>query len=243
MRIIIIILSLSLVKVSMAQAKAKLISVEEMMTALNQVAQYYEGATTFRFDVYYASYKGHESVTPYEESKGFILKSGTDYKSEIMGIKTVQSDQYMVTVQPDGKQLILNNAQKAVNHGYSQKEIEESLSKATKIEKSVFGNSVTYLIHYKDVSPISYTEMKISSQGYLEKITFYYSQAAEWESEEGEVRSSKPKLEMKYLNFQKNIAVEAKEFDLTQYIDITQNQVKPSDRMKDYELIDVRIKK
>lgn len=227
---------------SCAQAKAVLISQEEFKEALQGIGKFYNETESYRFNVYYASYKGHESVTPFEESNGYILKSGTKFYAEMLGVKTIQSDKYMVTIQPEGNQLIINNAQTSFNNGYNMDDLTKGLSKTTKIEKTILGNSTSYFIYYKEPSPTSYTEIAINKMGFIEKISIYYSKKIDWENDEGKTISSQPKLEIKYTNFQKNMTISSKEFDLSKYIEISQTEVKPSVHYKDYEFIDLRIK-
>jgi outer membrane lipoprotein-sorting protein len=243
MRVILLsILILVLNNLGFSQAKAEVISHDEMIKILASLGKFYQNTNSYQFDTYYASYKGHESTVPYEESRGYIKKSDNNFHAEVMGSKSIQSNGYMITIQPETKQLLVNNSQSFTSSAVNLDELKLGLSRTIRIERSVFGKTANFILYYREGTTISHTEIAINELGYLEKIIFYYREKIDWKNNEGKIISSQPKLEIKYLNFKKDITISAKEFDWSNYLIITESSLQASVNYRNYEIIDLRIK-
>lgn len=225
-----------------SQGKIEPVAVEEMAGVLKSVRKFYKQTSNYRFDVYYFSYKGHESSIPFEESTGYFIKSGNNYRYELMGVEAVQNDEFLIAIQKEYKKVMVNNVSED-NDALKIKEMELSLSKIDKIYKSVLGNLVTYHLYYNKNSSVSQTDIKIVNNEYIERIIFFFSKAQSWENEKGEKLSAKPRLEVIYKNFRKNLTVNQEDFYTSRYLKTEGNILKIAEKYKGYELLDLRINK
>lgn len=242
MRGVIIILLFCMNYSGFAQAKVEQVSQEIMLEVLDKLGSFYKNTPSYKFDIIYYSYKGHKSLTPFEESFGSLVKSDKKIKSEVMGIETIQFDDLVIMVQQEENKVMITNKQEE-NDVLKIDELKLGLKKVEQITKSVLGNITTYYLNHRSYDAVYQTEIHLMNNEKIEKIVFYFNKESEWETESGEVRKAKPRLEIWYKNFSQKLIPNDYQFTIADYVQMQKNTIQLNQKYRGYQLLDLRTKK
>ena len=242
MKVVIVILLICINYGGFAQAKVEQVSQEKMLEVLDKLGSFYKITPTYKFDIIYYSYKGHKNLTPFESSIGFLVKSDKKIKSEVMGIETIQFDDLVIMIQRNENKVMITNKQEE-NDVIKIDELKLGLKKVEQITKSVLGNITTYYLNHRSYDAVYQTEIHLVNNERIEKIVFYFNKESEWQTESGEVRKAKPRLEIWYKNFSEKLMPSDVQFTIADYVQMQKNTIQLNQKYRGYQLLDLRTKK
>jgi hypothetical protein len=200
----------------------------------------------YSFKMRYLSFSDHKTMLVTETASGFYTKSGNNYRSYILGIKTVQNTTVKVSIDSIEKLIILSNPDKIALPVTNTDQLEELIENTKKVSKRSEKGSVVYKIDFKQNDLYESYELKLNSNGVLEQMTFFYSTIKDKDYEEsiqGKEVSVSPRLEIHFDDFKVLAKTKEGEFSEKLYVLLDNKNVKKTERYKTYTIKDYRIQK
>lgn len=231
-------IAFSLLMVSFCNAQEKSISVDEMTELMQNVNNIYN-QKEYHVAIEISSYKGHYSIIPEDNSKGFIHKKNETVEQYQLGIYSLQNKQIKVMI--DSTENIVGitypdstfSQTFAIDTGY----VNKYKNAITNVSKTENDNGVVLLnIFYKKGLPFEKIYIRIH-QDFIEEITLFYANEIEYENDNSQLLKDKPKLK---INFRKMISNQKTKFNLTDIVYKVDKKYVLTDKFKNFELIDFR---
>lgn len=224
---------------SLVMGQVQNLSWEEFEKISQEITKVY-AVDTYILNMEYQTFKGKQVVTPYEVSKGFIQKSGTQTYSYLKGIVTIANSKIKLTIDSNNNLVAINNGGNTQDQDdllAQYKQIKSMISSLTSNRQS---SSTEIKITYKKGSPISEVKIRVNDKHELMDVTVFYAKAREYEDENGEIKSDYVTLKIKYDKPQKKKV--NKEIKVTEVVQQREGNYILTSPFKKFELVDFRVK-
>lgn len=217
---------------------------EEM--SWDEYAKFYEtvgekyDTDTYHINLRYSTYKGNESITPYESSLGYMGKKDGESYSYVMGILTLQNDEIKVTIDSINSVIAINHAPAELANQFSSEQFENSKQYIKSLAKKKDNEMTVLRLKYLDNAPIERMEFGFSRGSYIQYISTFYRDQKEYEDEEGNTLYDHVWLKMEYLKYTRNGNKEI--VKIGDVLNKKSGDFTLTSDYKDFELIDLRYK-
>lgn len=200
----------------------------------------------YSFKLRYLSFSDHKTKFPTETASGFYTKSGNNYHSYILGVKTVQNASVKISIDSIEKLIILSNPDKITIPITNTEQLEELIDNTKKVSKRNENKSTVYKIDFKPNDLYESYELKLNEHGVTERMTFFYSTIRDRDYEEsiqGKEISVSPRLEIHFDDFKLLSKTKEAFFSEKLYVQIDNKSIKKTEGYKAYTVKDYRIQK
>jgi len=208
----------------------------KVYTGLNDL---YSKTSSYSIKVKYTSFKDYTTSTEYETSSGYFNKYSKGYHSFLLGIHTMQNTNYKVVVDTSRQIIAVVNPDKAFEKGLTMADYKEILENCTAIKTATDGDEKHYRIEFKSTYYVSAYEYTLNSTGWIKELTLYYNK--NYTDEEGKENNIKPRLQITFSDYQKNITEDENELDEGKYFTKQGYKIVLIDKYKEYYLSDQRV--
>lgn len=212
---------------------------EEMIKVLEQAGSIYR-MDSYSIMVAHASYEDHKTIVPHERSSGYFKKDKSNYHSFILGIHTIQNENYKIVIDTLNKLMLVAKPDKNILSPHSIEDQKTMLNSCINLKTMNSGNEKRYRMELKEGYPLSAYEFLIDPQGMLKEITCYYTEKNKKESGT-ENATITPRLSITFSEYKKNPPYNSSEFDEKKYFFIKDNRLMLTEKYKDFKLHDQRI--
>ncbi|MHB8259765.1 MAG: hypothetical protein ACYDCN_00970 [Bacteroidia bacterium] len=226
-----------------AQANAawQTISKQEATDMIEHSRNWFQTTNSYSFTLSYATYAGHEAVSPYEKENGYFKKYAKGFHSCILGIHTFQNKNYLYTLDTAKHIIIVSNPVKSfdpVSAGDIES-IQNKLDICSTIKVLTIGETKTLRLEFVKKSSVSSYEYCLNKEGLPKSITICYA---------NEVKSAKngamvkPKLIIEIINYKTGVNPTKDELNESGYFYKKDKDVLVlSNDYKKYSLLDQRV--
>lgn len=189
----------------------------EMIAAYQKACTWFSNTQNYAFKLKYTSFKNHTSNEVIESSEGYYKRLGNKYKTEAIGIKTVQNEKVRIIIDTTDKLITVLNPGKLNPSLTESKDLEVMLDNVKALKKRKVGKSICYRIDFIKNELYEAYEYTINEKGLLQSLVYYYSEQTEDDDGDGEYTTPiktkvKPRLEVIFSNYQTPIAIAESEF-------------------------------
>jgi len=218
------------------------ISKDDLKKVFNEIRTAYINEDSYSMNISHKSFVDQSDVTPFESSNGSFIKDGNKYKSDIMGITSIQNTDFKLAISDKYKIIVLSQKDDYLNIALDNDEMDVMFSKSVKIESSKVGSSVLYKVFMNDSHELNYYSFKVNDKKFITEMSMYYREEKSWTKEDGTVLIGKPKLTIAYTNIKTKISTDKNSFSFKEIIKETPEGYQPIGKYVSYTLNDNRIK-
>ncbi len=224
-----------------AQSSWQTITLDELDLVLAEMAKSYQ-SKSYRFETRHQSFKGHQSVEPYDEMTGFFAKSGAKYHAKLLGSEVFQDQKHKVVIQHQLQQLQLHLADAPLVTDFSDLTGQFPAGYG-EVSVRTIGQQREYRLRYQEGSKVAWMTFRLTADHFLSEMVMYLQESIAWEDTEGRVHHSQPKIRIAFENIETDYRPIAGEFDPSPYIVIRKKAIAAGEKSSAYELKDLRISK
>lgn len=242
----IILLFTVIFSVSTAQVGAWEVATKtEMIVAYQKTWTWFTNTQNYAFKLKYTSYKDFVSKEIIESSEGYYKRLGNKYKTEAVGIKTIQNEKVRIIIDTTDKLITVLNPSKLNPALTDAKDLEVMLDNVKALKKRKIGKSVCYRIDFITNELYEAYEFTINDKGLLESLVYYYSEQIEEDDGDGQYLSPlktkvKPRLEVLFSNYQAPVTISESEFQEKSIVLNDKQKINLLDKYKAFQLKDYR---
>lgn len=220
-------------------------STSEIVTAYQKMSDWFITTTSYSFHLKYTSYKNHISNEVIESSEGYYKRVGNNYKTEAIGIKTVQNAKVRIIIDTSDKIVTITNPGNLSPAGARTEEFAQLVEVAKALKKRTFGKGIAYRVDLKKNEMYDALEFIVSDKGIVEKLIYYYSERSEKDYLESDEDSKtdlkiKPRLEVEFTAYQSPTKFTENEFTEKSIVINDNRKVALLDRYRAYQVKDYR---
>lgn len=212
-------------------------------SAIETMSQFYQKNRKFSENVTDRSYKGWDAVTPYETQTGYYECDNNKFHSYLMGIHTIQDDNYRITIDTSEKLIVVTDVAPISGEDVAQLSYKNSLTNATAYKSATTANGTIYRAEFNAIPSYSAYNLDVATNGQLRSMVIYYRDEFPINPKDQTSQKVKPKLEVAFTNFKTNSSFGAKEFDTGKYITLNGKALQLTTAYSTYQLTDARITK
>lgn len=196
------------------------VQAQESKEVLDRFKKRYDSLSDYQVSLLYKLYKGHQSKTAYQTTKGVFLKKGDQFYSKINELEVVNNRKNNLKINHLEKAILISNTQKHSKQ-LGDFRIEELSNYLDITVFNTLKNSFEITLESKEVTqlPFKAITLIIDKETYnLKKQVFYYFRTVSVSSTESKEEASL-KLEINYLNYKtKNFTISEAVFNNRRYI-------------------------
>ncbi|MDQ3110963.1 MAG: hypothetical protein M3R17_13805 [Bacteroidota bacterium] len=185
-----------------------------------KVNRNYSAATELGMKIHFALFSDYNGTTPFEVQDGSYLKKGTNFYSDLMGIKTIQNSETRLTVNENDKTIIVSDPLKSSKNP-SEVNLDSILSKCSDVVFTDAGQGEKlYRLRFDKTSFFEFDiiDIRIGSDSYIKKLILYYREAVSLDETNSGLKKEKPRLEITYNSITTSPVIEQDQFSEKKYI-------------------------
>ncbi|MCW3084168.1 MAG: hypothetical protein JWP12_1534 [Bacteroidetes bacterium] len=231
-------------QLSIAQQAATWATVgrDDMAKTFEKMGTALKNTPVYSMVVTHTSFENYKTIVPFERSVGYFKKNNNSYHSFLLGIHTVQNPKYRISVDSSAKiVMVANNDNNSIFNTYGIEDYKEVLNSCTTIKVISVGTDKLYRMEFKPGSQLTAQELVITEDGFLKKLTWFYSKEVQKDPEDKNSVKAKPRLEITFSELKKNPSFSKKEFDEKEYFSKKETKLLLTEKYKAYQLSDQRI--
>lgn len=213
-------------------------------TELHKLNMKYREMKEFSMNLSYKMYANHTTGTVAQESISHYVKRGNTIYLAIEGMKTLQTEKYLIAVIDKEKKILVTRPSKDLVEKTSLDEIEKTLKLTSNLKMVDNGNERVFKVNFKP-GTAQYENITIyetKKANLLEKMIFYMSVALKMKPEDPNCKEEKPRMEVFYEDFKTTADVPDAIMNENYYIKKAGNALEPSGMYKSYKLINNYLK-
>lgn len=192
--------------------------------------------------VSYDSFNSHQSEAVHDHASGYVIRYGRLSKSRLLGIYTVQNEQYRVTIDSANRIVKVANAFEDIESTFSYNDYIKLLGLCKSIKKSVDKSYTAYRFETRNTEGLMAQEVFLQN-GMIKQVYAYYSNEHSWrENNVIKKETIYPKLHVVFGNFNQKPACTAKDFSLDGILIKKDAKLYLAPGYSTFKLIDGRIK-
>ena len=214
-------------------------SVKEEFKKINSA---YLNSDNLSFNIVYKTFANHYSIRPVEEIQGSYKKSGKNYFWESASQYTVQNQNYFISVDKEGKTILVGDPEKAT-FSFAPIPVDSLLLLCSKASVSATSNNekrISLEFHIP-IDFISKIDIKVNQEYLISSIVIYYSSMTEFEDDD--VVSDSPRVEIYYKNIRISDFIDPEIFSESAYFFAKDRKLLVTQSYSEFQLIDQRFKR
>ncbi len=212
------------------------LTIEEVF---QKVKETYESKSKYAFNVKYELFKDHQTIEVTEFYTGKVIKDQGELYSKIKNTEFIQLNEAYLKINHDEKAMLYT--EQALNEQTHQLvDLTAFLSYFEKTSVSLNKDIYICELTSKNISLLPYSKVVtyINADDFtIKKQLLYLLNPSVFKESNGKSVTSNPRLEITFSNFNSQNINSANTFSLLKYISISNNEIKPSNNLKAYQLI------
>lgn len=222
----------------------------ELLNGYQKAIDWFTKNERYSVAVTYASFVDHSSTIAFDKSGGSYMREGKKVMSDLLGVRIVANGTYSFSVDTASRLIILNNLPEEKNKPAGLEEFSTLLDRVKAIKKQKTDAGIIYRIELKENALYERIEIEISTNGLLQKQTFFYSKEIKEENDDTDELgnpqtnqgiSGKPRIEISFSNYQTQLQpLQQKEFSEKKYFNAEGKKIILTSAYKNYTLKDYR---
>lgn len=226
---------------------AQVATKEEVVASYKKVWDWFVKTPNYSFDLKYTSYKSHTSNEIVESSNGYYKRFGSKYKTEAVGMKTIQNEKVKIIVDTTDKIIALTNPGTLSPNIQNTEDLVKLLENVKALMKKSFNKSTLYRIDFRKNELYEAYEFVVNEKGFLEKLIYYYSEQIEKDYGNGGDElpmefKVKPRLEVVFFNYIIPAKITETEFTDKSIVLADNRKVTLLEKYKTFQIKDYRFK-
>ena len=217
-------------------------SKDELVSVYKKAMEWFSTSTNYKVDVKYSSFSDHSTMTPYDNSEGYYVRSNNNFHSMVLGVQTIQNNKMRLVIDAASQIIIINNSSKTTQALFDAKgfaELADQL-KAIKKQKNADGE-IVYRMEFKPNGLYKTCEFKLNEIGLLTGLKYYYSKEMMEDEEDASSMNGTPRVEIEYKNYQTGLSLDyEKEFSERTYFKEDGKKIILNSEYKKFEVKDYR---
>lgn len=217
---------------------------EEVVLAYKNACSWFINTPNYSFDIKYSSYKNHNGSELTEITSGYYKRSGKNYVSDAVGIKTIQNDRLRMIIDTSEKTIAISDPGTLSPSIQSSEELNKLLENVKSLRKRVVNKNLTYRIDFRKNEIYEAYEFSVSEKGRLEKLVYYYSEQTEKDYDDNNrpvETKIKPRLDILFFNYLVSSKTNESEFNDNSIVLAANSRVSLINKYKNYTLKDYRV--
>ncbi|NQY06039.1 MAG: hypothetical protein HRT68_07590 [Flavobacteriaceae bacterium] len=204
---------------------------------VSQSQQHYVAEKNYNIALQYSFYQSHTSEEIYESYSGKIVNQNQDFLFTMNTIEILASKGNLVKVSHDEKVILVSNYN-GDNQSPTNLSIYESYFNTIHVFKKNGGYSCELSDPVMKQIPYHKIRIEFNDQYQITKQTIYFVSEVRYQNKLGQEQRSVPRLEIDFKEkSNKTVAI-----NIEDYVHLKGEKMVLSNRLKDYQLIDNRIK-
>lgn len=222
-------------------SSAKPVNRAEMTEVFKKINNWLINTPVYSLTVTHTSYEDYQTIVPADKTVGYFIKNNYNYHSFLMGIHTIQNNNYKLVIDTSEQIIIVANPDKLIWRNYSVSEYDSILKICTSLKVTDKGNDKLYRIELSKNSSIGAYEFLITNDFQIKEIVWYYNSEITKDSEDENSPKSKPRLSIQFSNYKTSLQNVTSEFDEKKYfLKNSDGKLVVSSTYKNYKLLDQR---
>jgi hypothetical protein len=217
------------------------ITVQEYNVAMEKVEKFYKEKKKYAVKVTHATYKGHDSEIPYQQSTGYFHYENGKYHSWLLGIHTIQDGKYKVVVDSVNKMIIVSDPDPKTTDELMHLNYTNSARYIIACKQSKTEDGEKFKLDFNEVPSYTSYLLAISAAGEIRGLTVYYRAEYPSDSKDPNSPKAKPKLSINYSGFTATPVFDAGEFSSAKYFTVEKNKLKATSLYSTYRISDARL--
>jgi hypothetical protein len=206
---------------------------ERILVDLNS---YYLEHPNYGVTVTHVLYSNHVIQTPDETYMGFYRRNKSKEHSVLMGIETIQNEQFKVVIDTNSKLVMLENSTPMTNT--AGLEVVSALKLCSSVKVNINGNESTIDLNFQgNQYPLSKLTIVIVNHR-LSTLEMWHNETVT--DDNGSI--IKPRIKVSYTNYQENKKFSAKEFAIGHIVELKNSAITPKAEFSLYRIMDLRTK-
>jgi hypothetical protein len=215
--------------------------IDEVDAAHKKSDEFYAALKTYTMKLTYSSFKGHESILPYESSEGYYRYDNGRSHTYVQGIHTYVGDKYKLIVDSARKTMVVTDKPTELSSELMQINYTNSKLYMTGTSKQVTNVATVYKMDFNDQVTYSSYSLSFATSGQLSDITVFYRKEYPSDPKSPGAPKLKPKLKVAFGVPNEKVTFNANtEFNLTRFFTESKGNLKATAAYSSYQLIDSR---
>lgn len=223
----------------------KKIQVSELMDEIHKMENFYKKNRTYSMLVSHATYVGHTSEKSYEKTDGFIIKQENKLHSFLLGIETIQNEQYNVVIDTSMNTIAVSDPTKENNEMAMPLNAALAMKKITECKKLENKQSAKqFRIEFLSTYNMQAEEIKMGNDYSLKELTLFYRQKFKVDPDNNDSPMEQPKAKITVKEQKLNPKIDPNEFKVSKFFTSDKSgRLYVTAAYKEFELSDLRISK
>lgn len=210
--------------------------IEQARKEFALINQAYLKMDKYRMKVEYRVYADYATQVAEEQSKGYVIRSGTNYLSDMLGIRTLQNNTYRIMADTLNKILVVAHPQKLVQDTSPAELVTEVLGRCSSVSITK-GEKISEcrLVLPEGSEDFSQIRLQYDKNYLVKKLILFHLPLQSAKGQSGPA----PRTEISYTQVEKNPALAADLFSEKNFVIIVKGMpLRPAPRFAGYKLID-----
>lgn len=217
------------------------ISKEEIIKVFENINSWFKNTSSYSLTVTHASYEDYQSEIPADKSVGYFKKDKTNYHSCLLGIHTIQNDNYKIVIDTVKKLIMVANPDKNHWGSFTLDDYNLAMGYCSALKFAQAGKEKYYRMEFKDGYPMTAYEFSLNEQGQMKQSILYYSAIKKNNENEKSQEKISPRLTIVFSDYKKNPPFNYKEeFDDSRYFIKGEKKFIPAPKYQQYKIRDQR---
>jgi hypothetical protein len=218
------------------------VSAQTAAAEFRLVNEAYAKAKTLSMDVQYKLYANYTTASAYESSQGKFIRQNDKYYSSLLGITTIQNDNYKISIQDESKTIIVTNP---LDQGRapSLPQLDTVLKRCSSTEiQSLEQGKKRYVLNFEKMafSEFDRMEIEIDASHFVTKLVLFYRDAVSLDETNTVLKKEKPRLEISYSSINTHPVISEQQFSEKKYFTASKKQLILTSTYSAYQLLNYK---
>jgi hypothetical protein len=211
----------------------------KVKSEIMKINQSYTKTKQYSMEVTYNVYNNYSSQKLFEQSKGYFIRSDNNYISDVLGVKTIQNDQYKLIIDSASNIILVAHPDQQFQNASTQV-IDAAIKACSSVKYTDDTKIPSFKMFFKDeLAEFSLIQIQYAKSDYfMRKLILFHTMEVEIEG-----LKQRPRTEILYKNIKSSAKVDSETFSEKKYIIDNKGKVQAAKAYMKYKVIDQRVKK
>jgi hypothetical protein len=232
---------LALLSLSFTKSEWKVLSAKEANTKFAELNSKINELSSFTVSVSHRTFENYETTKWAFQYDGYVKKQGNNYHSLLMGLHTIQNEKYKLVMDTSKHIILVSLPSEQVDLGNYTAQNEKLMSACKEIKMKTEPEKTIFHFVFNEMMMYSKSELSFNKELLPLSIKIYLNKQVKVKKD-GVEKLDKPRVEVNYTNYIKNVKFSANEFSEKKYFREVNSSFIPAEAYKDYTIKDLRLK-
>lgn len=212
-----------------------------MAKVFEKMNNWFKNTPAYSMKVTHASYENYTTTVPADRAVGYFKKDKNNYHSFLIGIHTIQNNDYKIVIDTAQKIMLVASPDQLVWNSYTTDNYIYLLQECSAIKVTTIGTDKKYRLEYKE-GPLACYEIVVDADGLLKEVVSFYAKAIKKDENDKNSPKVKPRIVITFSGYEKKPVFNyKKDFDESCYFIKKGSKVIPVERYKKFKFSDQRL--